>query len=113
VIADGPISQIREQFRNSGKVTHKLTYRGCSLNGRLRAALEPGLCALTEEATEPGVTTLRVIANQDGQAFSALLAEILRAGGTVLRCETEQIPFDEVFCSLVQKDYAASQPGLS
>jgi ABC-2 type transport system ATP-binding protein len=109
VIADGAIAQIREQFRAGGKLTHRVTYRGCSLNDRLRDV--PGIVLITEteEAGEPGVTTIRMMAEEDGQAFSGVLAEILRSGGTVLRCETEQMPFDEVFCALVEKDHAVSQ----
>ena len=41
-------------------------------------------------------------ARRESACLSSLLTAILGEGGCVLRCDTETLSFDEVFCGLIE-----------
>ena len=53
-------------------------------------------------------TTLRLDAEKDSLALSRVLERVLATGGTVESCQTEELPFDQVFCSLVLEEAPAA-----
>jgi hypothetical protein len=57
---------------------------------------------VSREPVNTGTLLLRVTTAETGEGLSLVFAEILRQGGCVIRCDTGEVPFEEVFCSLVQ-----------
>jgi ABC-2 type transport system ATP-binding protein len=101
VIAAGSIPEIHEAWRRRGYAVHRVTCRRFPWNGQLRPLPEEGLLDISQVGTDVERTTLRLRTVEGSDALSHMLARILHSGGSVLRCETEQVPFDEVFCALV------------
>jgi ABC-2 type transport system ATP-binding protein len=105
VLADGSIADMRRKFHAKEQAVHHVTCRGFSLNGALRPSAQLGLIDIQESAVvEADTVKLQVRTTSEGDALSFVLDNILRAGGTILRCETEVIPLDEIFCSMVLED---------
>lgn len=103
MIACGSISEVRERWRRRDYTVHNLVYRGSGLNGRFRPDANLGLFEISEE--EIGANRkLRLRVAKSSNALSLVLAALLHSGATVIQCETEQVPFDEVFCSLVLEE---------
>jgi ABC-2 type transport system ATP-binding protein len=106
VIAHGTVREIRDRWDKRDYAMHRVT---CAIPAReihLRINLEKGLLSVEEEHLEEGARLFRLCARRNSGALSAALGELIQAGATVLRCETEQSPFDEVFCSLVMSEEA-------
>jgi hypothetical protein len=101
VIAEGSVAQIRKRFYERARMIHRVTVAETPLKGELMPSPELGLFEVEREAEEPDGVTFRATTDESGEGLSTLLAEILRRGGTIRRCETYVAPFDEVFCSLV------------
>ena len=101
VIADGSVGQIRDRFAARGTLVHRITCTGFPAREMLRPSPEIGLFGVEHEPDDSGGVILRITTSETGDGLSAVLSEILRRGGSVLRCETEQMRFDEIFCSLV------------
>jgi ABC-2 type transport system ATP-binding protein len=104
VIASGTFAEIREQWRQRDYAVHRVTYHGPPLEGPWDRARHGGLIEIQEESRDDRARTLRVTAVDGSNALSLVLGAILDAGGAVIRCETEQVPFDEVFCGLVTNE---------
>jgi ABC-2 type transport system ATP-binding protein len=109
IIAEGSVSEIRDRFGSRGALVHSIRCSGFALNGSLQPEPEIGLFDLHQEWNDGGGVTIRATTNETGEALTVVLGEILKRGGTILRCETEQMRFDEVFCSLVLADTSARQ----
>ena len=109
ILTQGTVSEIRERYRaRADHEIHRVTYRGPRLNDSLTPDPTAGLLEIrSDEESELG-GVLRVCTVRDSGGLSRVLEAILRAGGTVLRCEAAGISFDEVFCALVLGD----QPGV-
>jgi len=107
VIAAGTIPQIRDAWRRNQHVVHHITCRNFRPHG-LKPVPEEGLLDVTEEAGDATSLTVRARTIEGSEAFSRLLERILRAGGDIIRCQTEEAPFEEVFRSLVLEDQAAA-----
>lgn len=102
VIAQGTIPQIREMWQKGDYGIHRVTCRGFAPSRPLRPAPETGLLDIeAENGAEPGTVTLRLRIRNGSEGLSLALAAILESGGKVIECKSEQVPFDEVFCSLV------------
>jgi ABC-2 type transport system ATP-binding protein len=101
LIADGGIDQIRRMVHSEGRAIHKLTCSGLPRDFQIAAMPQAGLFDVSRE---PNAETLllRVTTTETGEGLSLVFAEILRQGGCVIRCDTGEVPFEEVFCSLVQ-----------
>jgi ABC-2 type transport system ATP-binding protein len=102
VIADGSIEQIRRRVHSEGSIVHKLTCSGLTALA-LAPMPEVGLFEVVSEAGTDGTLTVRVTTAESGEGLSLVLEEVLRLGGSVLRCETGEAPFEAVFCSLVRE----------
>jgi ABC-2 type transport system ATP-binding protein len=109
IIAEGSVSEIRARFGSRGALVHSIRCSGFALNGSLQPEPEIGLFDLHQRRNEDGGMTIQATTNETGEALTVVLGEILKYGGTILRCETEQMRFDEVFCSLVEADTSARQ----
>jgi len=107
VIADGSIGQIRDRFASRGTLVHRITCTGFSPRD-IEPYPEIGLFEVRLDFTGTGATLMRVTTSETGEGLTFVLSEILGRGGSVSRCETEQMSFDEVFCSLVTGDASAS-----
>lgn len=103
VLASGTLDQIRAWSRENDYVVHRVTYRGPALGGPWADSERSGVVDVHDESRGPDSRTLRVTAREGSAGLSTALTAILGAGGVVLRCETEQAPFDEVFCGLVNR----------
>jgi ABC-2 type transport system ATP-binding protein len=103
LVASGTIQQIRNRSRHLDHVAHQIRYRGCTLAGRLTPAPARGLIDLDDAPVDGRDRIVRVRAVDGSGALSLVLAAILKAGGTVVDCNAEQVPFDDVFCALVRR----------
>jgi ABC-2 type transport system ATP-binding protein len=101
IIAQGTVPEVRERWDKRDYEVHRIACRGLEPGTRPAADVERGLLSIDEEDVADGAVTLRVRTRKDSDGLSLALASILGSGGTVLRCQTEQAPFDEVFCSLL------------
>jgi ABC-type multidrug transport system ATPase subunit len=105
IIADGSIAEIRRRFEAKEHVAHRILCRGLVPAGVLEPSVGHGLVSIQEEpGWGPGTTWLDVRAVRDSEALSFVLDAILRSGGSVLQCQTRQIPLDEIFVSLVKAE---------
>lgn len=103
IVAQGSTDAIRKRFGACEHVLHRIFCKHFALAGRLAPTPDRGLLDIREsQGEEPGVTLIELRTTQDGQALSFVLNAILRSGGVVLSCETEKVPFDEVFIALVR-----------
>jgi len=109
IIADGSVEQIRQKVHAQGRVVHRVTCSGLPDDFSVAPDADAGLFEVEHEPTDLGTITLRLTTSDTGEALSSVLRAILRRGGTVLRCDTEQMRFDEVFCSLVLGDSRSSE----
>jgi ABC-2 type transport system ATP-binding protein len=108
IIADGSIGRIRERYCGGSRVEHRLTFFGASgLN--LRPSAEIGLFEIRHDPSEGELTTVRITTSETGEGLSAVLSHILNHNGSVVRCETGQVSFDEVFCSLVTGNHVSEE----
>jgi ABC-2 type transport system ATP-binding protein len=105
VISDGSISEIRKEFEKREHVIHRITCRGFSMDGIQWPASEAGLIDIQEfPAADSNAVVIHARTTNEGEALSLVLDTILRSGGKILRCETDVIPLDEIFRSLVTAD---------
>lgn len=111
VIAQGTITHIREQWQTEEWATHLISYRGFVPDGHFKPAPEHGLVEVTIEKSDPKDATLRLRTTAKGDGLSLVLDTILQAGARVLRCETVQVSFDDVFCAIVEGGLVHSQDG--
>lgn len=102
LIADGGIDQIRRMVHSEGRVIHKLACSGLPRDFQIAAMPQAGLFDASRETVNDETVMLRVTTSETGEGLSLVFAEILRQGGSVIRCDTGEVPFEEVFCSLVQ-----------
>jgi len=109
VIARGTIDEICRRWRQRDYEVHHVTCRGVNLNGRLHPDPHAGVLAIEQETAQGDEITLRLSAGRGSDALSCLLRTILDNQGTVVRCETEIVAFDEVFCALVLGDQDRQQ----
>ncbi len=106
LIAHGTISEIRERWHAREYEVHQVTWRGVPLNGWLQADPEIGLFDVEQMAVEGPELSARLRIGRGSPALSHVLQRILDADGRIVSCQMEQVPFDEVFCSLVLGDSA-------
>src|SRR5262249_51305967 len=92
VIADGSIDQIRRTVHKEGRVVHKLTCSGLSVFS-LAPLPEAGLFEVISEPAADGTLAMRVTTAEEGEGLTLVLQEILRRGGSVIRCDTGEMPF--------------------
>jgi len=105
LLAQGTVPEIRERYQaRDDHEVHHVTYRGPRLDGRLGPAPEAGLIEVRDDGETNLGRVLRVRAVRGSAGLSRALEAVLRAGGEIVRCEADAIPFDEVFCSLVLAD---------
>ena len=108
-IASGTFEQIRQRWHPRDYTVHHVTYRGPAL-GPWQPPPNSGLLEIREERRDADTRTLRISAAEGSSALSQTLAAILASGASVLRCEAEQVSFDEVFCTLLDRTSASDNP---
>lgn len=108
IIAEGPIAEIHKTWRRREYAIHRITCRAFRWKDVLWPEPEEGLLEVTEESGDVDHTVLRLCTMEDSVALSHAMNRILQSGGVILNCASEQVPFDEVFCSLVAGDSKAA-----
>jgi len=107
IVANGSIAEIRRRFGTREHLVHRMTCSGISIE-KLAILTHDQLLDLRKESSDdPDQVVLRLLTTSSGQALSYVLHAILASGGTILRCETEQVGLDEVFCSVVSQNEPA------
>jgi len=104
------VQAIRKMWHEHNHTLHKVVCRDFVPNGFLRPMPEKGLLEINSEAGEAGTVVLNLRLIEDSEALSHVLSHVLNEGGTVLRCESEQVPLEEVFCWLVKDKASAVSP---
>jgi ABC-2 type transport system ATP-binding protein len=111
IISDGSIADIRKEFEKREHVIHRITCRGFSLEAASWARNPAGMIDIQESPAEDvGAVVISVRTTIGGEALSFVLDTILRCGGTVLRCQTDVVPLDEIFRSLVTAKNGGERP---
>jgi ABC-2 type transport system ATP-binding protein len=108
IIAAGSIPEIHKAWRGREYAIHRITCRNFPWTDSLCADPEEGLLEVTEESRELDRRVLRLCTVENSEALSRALKFILQSGGVIVSCETEQVPFDDVFCSLVAGEAKAA-----
>ena len=101
LIAGGSIPEVRRRFEQREYELRHITYTGANVPAISEPNVELGLLEIERERVQGEETTIRIRTRKRSHAFSWVLEQILKAGGTVIDCDTDKVPFDEVFCSLV------------
>ena len=101
VIAHGTIGEIRSRWHRGEYEIHRVTCRG-PVSDMVHAP-DPavGLLAIEREPAEDGLVRLRVRIRKGSDALTHLLRAVLASPASIVSCQVEEVPFDEVFCSLV------------
>lgn len=110
LIAGGPIPEVRRQFEQREYEIRHITYTGATVPTLFEQNESIGLLDIEKERVHGEETTIRIRTTKRSHAFSWVLDQILRAGGTITDCDTEKIPFDEVFCNLVLGSHEIQSP---
>jgi ABC-2 type transport system ATP-binding protein len=101
LLAEGSIDEIRRRYHPQDREVHRITWTGADRNGGLRPDPEGGIYEVQSEPPNELGRVLRVQTTRGGPGLTTALESILRSGGTVLGCETEQVSLDEVFRTVV------------
>jgi len=101
LIAGGSIADVRRRFEQREYEIRHITYSGANVPTLFEQNESIGLLEIEKERVQGDETTIRIRTTKRSHAFSWVLDQILRAGGLITDCDTEKIPFDEVFCNLV------------
>jgi ABC-2 type transport system ATP-binding protein len=107
IIAQGTIGEIRSRWHRGEYEIHRITCRGPLADGVLQPDPAAGLLAVEREPAEDELVRLRVRIRKGSEALSHLLRAILASPASIVSCQVEEVPFDEVFCSLVLGNRAA------
>lgn len=116
VIALGTINQIRENWRKHDYAIHRITCRNIDLDGALYPAPEMGLLDISRESAGPDIQTLSLRTLRHSDALHYVLATIVRSGGKIVDCDSQEVSFDDIFCTLVAADRPDSRvevPGVA
>lgn len=115
IIAHGTIASIKERWQQHSYEVHHVTYRGPAPESILTADEESGLLDFKREQDDGDEFTLRLQISRESEALSHALRQLLDAGAVIVRCDREEVPFDDVFCSLVlgDRERASAQPALA
>ncbi len=104
LVAQGTPQEIRQQWHVRSYEVHRITYRGDNVPDLIKADPGKGLFHVSaEKENGSGISSLRIHTERDSEVLSNTLDIILRSGGTIVQCCTEQVSLDDVFCSLVVK----------
>jgi ABC-2 type transport system ATP-binding protein len=104
VIALGSIAEIRQRSTAGTAATHRITCRG-NLSEALNGPDEQsGIFSVSTISRKHDTLEIRVHTDGSGQGLSQVLRWILDSGAEVVRCESEEPTFDELFCTMVHKD---------
>lgn len=104
VIAEGTVSEIRRRWDRRDYTLHKIVIAAAGRSLQIPADEQSGLLSVDEEPGEEGTRVFRVSVRRNSAGLSRVLSLLLESGMNVLRCEQEQVPFDDVFCSLVMSE---------
>jgi len=112
LIAQGTIREIREAYHAQDHELHCVTYRGAALNGAIAVDPDAGLLEVADSEADASVRTLRLRTVRGSDALSSALQRLLGSGRIVVRCDTDEASFDEIFCSLVLQDHESGSDRL-
>jgi ABC-2 type transport system ATP-binding protein len=114
IIAAGRIAEIRARWMRSAYSVYRVDFSGQLAPGAVSPAPASGLLdvQLASPNGASGALTLHVRTGSAG--LSVALDTLLRTGCRIVNCEAEEVPFDDVFCSLVAAEPDLTQsPGVS
>lgn len=107
MIAHGTIAEIRSRFHRDEHAVHRIAYRPRSARVPIpQPDFDRGLIEVEEQSRSEDRIELRAYARVDSEGLSAVLDSILSSGGVILECHTEQVAFDDVFCSIIRQQHA-------
>jgi len=112
LIAQGTIREIREAYHAQDHELHCVTYRGAAFNGAIAVDPGAGLLAVEDGEADASLRTLRLRTVRGSDALSSALQRLLGSGRIVVRCDTDEASFDEIFCSLVLRDHESGADRL-
>jgi ABC-type multidrug transport system ATPase subunit len=107
IIAHGSMDEIRRRWEQRNYEVYHVAYRRMGSNGALHLDDTVGVLGAEVQAGDGELVTLRLRLARDSGALSAVLRRILDTAGAIVRCEPEEVAFDEVFCALVLGERAA------
>lgn len=99
VIAAGTVQELRMEWQREYEI-HRISYRGGARTLPLVGDDELMDLQIHPQSGDEMLVVLR--ARKDSSCLSSALTAILGSGGRVLRCETETMSFDQVFCNLIE-----------
>jgi ABC-2 type transport system ATP-binding protein len=105
VIAQGTVQEIRDRWDKRDYGLHEIVCSASTLSVEMRPDAAQGLLSMDEDLC--GVEDARlfkVCSRRNSGGLSLALSRLLGTGLNVLRCDAEQVPFDDVFCSLVMTE---------
>jgi len=105
IIAQGTVAEIRKLADISDLDSFRVETRGHYFKPSDAFLQHADVTQLNVEQGPDG-QTLMLTARVGSDALNSLLAEIIRSGDTIIRCATEQVSFDEVFCSVIESEKA-------
>ena len=110
IVAQGSVREIRNRFGEEGQLVHRITCTGFAPYFLLEPSPDRGLWDVTLEPGDAQTRVVRAATSSQSEGLSLVLDWILKAGGRVLKCETDQASFDEVFCRIIREGLDAGAP---
>jgi ABC-2 type transport system ATP-binding protein len=104
VIAHGTVQEIRNRWDKRDYGLHQIVCAASAAAVDARTDAGQGLLSMDEESGEDGARVFKICCRRQSDGLSLALSRLLGAGLNVLRCDAEQVPFDDVFCSLVMSE---------
>lgn len=105
LIVQGSVAEIRRKYPLQDYDSHLLICRGHFDLAAMKQVEIGGLMAVSDEGQGPGGARIRIHTAKESDAFSEVLRHLLDAGVTIVDAHTEQVSFDDVFCSLVDSTH--------
>lgn len=101
LVDGGTIAEIRSRWDNRETAVHRILYQGGISPGVFDNLGSIAVLEQTPSNGEPGL--LRVETPHRGPELSLILTSLLRNGVGIVECHSELRPFDEVFCSMMER----------
>jgi ABC-2 type transport system ATP-binding protein len=101
IIAQGTVAQIHALADISEIDSFHIETTGGQFQPAADFEQRADVTQLRIEAT-PNGQNLTLAAANNSEALNSLLSDIIRSGDIVIGCETQQVSFDEVFCSVIE-----------
>lgn len=107
IVSAGTVQEIRRRFQRHS--VHRLVCRGLAHPGSIQPDRETGILSVTSRSVEQECE-LRIETVLGGPGLTSALQAVIAQGADVVSCVTEEMPLQDVICSIVLEDRQSNEP---